>query len=143
MATTYHANFKTQEFRPSRPANAVAFQAGSDGAAASIAAELGNWTTGQLSALTKNVGGAGTAGPYPVGTRITCTAHVADSTGAVSRVRFRNVNPTVTEADIVALLTGVAGTGGTTITALGAPPNIPGTTNPIVSVLSVLFANKS
>lgn len=143
MPSIYHANFKTREYRPSRPSNSVTFMATDDGAAANIAVELANWTVGQLTALTKNVGGSGTAGPYPEGSRITCTAHVADATGAVSRVRFRNVNPIATEADIVNLLMGTGGTGGISINPLGAPPSIPGTGNPIAAVLSVAFSIKS
>jgi len=145
MSAQYHANFRTQSYRSSRPSNSITFFAASDGAAAAVAAELGNWTTGRLTSLTKNIGGDGYTGPYPVGTRITCTAHVADSTGAVSRVRFRNVLDTVSEADIVALLTGVAGSSGigATLTPLGSPPQLPGTDNSIVTVLSVAFSVKS
>jgi hypothetical protein len=144
MADMYHANFRTREYRPSRPANSITFGAAGDGAAAAVAAELGNWTVGQLTSLTKKVGGDGPVTPYPVGTRITCTAHCLGSDDSVYRVRFRNVHPGVSEADIVALLTGVAGPGGSSfaVAALGGHPLIPGTTVEIVLVSSVTFSNK-
>lgn len=145
MATKYHANFHSESYRSSRPANAIAFYAADDGAAAAVAAELGHWTTGRLTSLTKNIGGDGTGGPYPVGTRRTMFAQASTADGRVHKVRFRNVLAGVTEDDIVALLTGVAGTGGigAGFSILGAPPMIPGTTNAITAVASVTFVNKS
>jgi hypothetical protein len=145
MAIKYHANFHSESYRSSRPANAVAFYAANDGAAAAVAAELGNWTTGRLTSLTKNIGGDGTAGPYPTGTRRTCFAQASTADGRVHKIRFRNVNAGVSEDDIVALLTGVAGTGGigAGFVILGAPPKIPGTTNDITGVAAVTFVNKS
>jgi len=145
MADVYHANFKTREYRPSRPANSITFGAGSDAAAAAVAAELQNWTVGQLTSLSKRVGGDGPITPYPVGTRITATAHCRGTDDSIYRVRFRNVHEGVSEADIVALLTGVAGPSGSSfpVAALSGHPLIPGTTVEIVLVSSVTFSQKS
>lgn len=122
----YNANYHAESYRSSRPANAIRFGAADDGAAAAIAAELGAWTTGRLTSLQKKLL-FNNALPYPLGTRLTLNALGATALNAVYRVRARNLKTTVTEADVVAFLTGVTGaTGiGATLAPLSAPPSIP------------------
>lgn len=134
----YHCNFLSQSYRATRGGSHVRFGATDDSAAAVIAAELANWTTGQQTSLYKNVGGVGTAGPYPVGTRLTCNALVQDASFGVYRVRFRNVLASVTPAALIAMLTGVAYSGEVTLAALSAAPIIPPTGNSVVSAIAPL-----
>lgn len=133
MVPIYHANFLAQSTRPTRQGSRIRFGATDDGAAAAIQTELQNWTTGQPTSLYRNVGGVGTAGPYPVGTRETCNALVQDASFGVFRVRFRNINTTVTSAALIALLTGAGYVGEVTLVPLGSPPIIPPTGNNVVS----------
>lgn len=145
MPNRYGANFHAESYRSSRPANRVAFQAASDGDAATVAAELGNWTQGRLTSLSAIFAGTTPAKPYPVGTRRTCTAIVTDTAGGVYKVRFRNCLTTLTADDVTALLLGVVGaTGiGATLTALSGPPAIPSSGLAIVAVNAVTFTTKS
>lgn len=135
----YHANFLSQSYRSSRGGSHIRFGATDDAAAAVVAAELQNWTVGQYASLYGNIGGSGTVGPYPVGTRITCNALVQDATFGVYRVRFRNVGSTITPAAVIAMLTGAAYAGEVTLAALGSAPIIPPTGNPVVSAIAPLI----
>jgi hypothetical protein len=140
----YHANFHTQSYRSSRPSNNIIFGAADDAAAAAVATELGNWTTGRLTSLTKGVSEFDYPGGYPSGTRITASAVAGDNTFGVGRIRWRNVYTATTEEMIAALLTGAAfagAPGGGDIVALSAPPELVG--GGVIEVVSgVTFTDK-
>lgn len=127
MANIYHANFHSESYRSSRPANAIKFGAADDGTAAAVVAELANWTTGRLTSLYKTLG-FNNALAYPVGTRRTMAALMLTATGAAYKVRLRNLAVGITEADVSNLLLGTTLIGGSTVpfTALSGPPSIPG-----------------
>lgn len=146
VANVYHANFRCTDPRPGRKSKSFTFGAADDGAAAAVVAELGNWTTGQCTSLTKNVASSW-ATPYPTGTRITANWVVSDSLGNVWRGSVRNFNFAITGNPYNALSAVLLGTGyvdpAYTITALGAPPLLPNSGNPVAVVNDISFVTKS
>lgn len=127
MANIYHANFHTESYRSSRPANAIRFGAASDVVAAAVAAELANWTVGRMTSLYAKTF-FDRALPYPLGSRGTLNALIQDALGGTQRVRIRNAVIALDLPSVVALFTGVAHAGAPhgDIVALGAPPRVVG-----------------
>jgi len=142
LVPTYNANFHTQSYRSSRPANAIRFGAVSDAAAAAVAAELANWTLGRLTSLQKKIYFENTL-PYDEGSRLSVAALGQSSTFSVYKVRWRNLLDTVTEADITNLLMGTVGSSGISagFTALSTAPNIPNG-SAFASVSAITITNK-
>jgi len=143
MAGLYHANFASADPRPTRGPATVAFGAADDTVAAAVASELGNWTTGQLTSLSKRVGGNGyDVADYPGGTRITLNSLVAAADGKVWRVRVRNAKDSVTDESRSNWLLGLADVD-TGIAALASPPAIPGAFDVITRVASIASVMKT
>lgn len=120
----YRANFRSQEYRPSRPPNSILFGAADDTAANAVAAELTSWTTGQLTSLMKTLFFARPAS-YPNGTRYTVNALLSADDGSVWRQRLLNGDSSVNDASWANIFTGQADAA-TGALALSAPPQIPG-----------------